>query len=612
MLGALSLILGLTLAAPGSLRTAVVITGNDDLAAGSLQKELEKELSNIEGIELVPAHEVAAALAGTAGARDVPLPPVEQKTREEWEALFTQVSQAYRDDRLQDALQRLNDIRLAHEKTAFVPTAEIQRRLLWHATLLLAQGEAEAAESRVRGALTIDPAATIDGRVFPPGVRNLATTVTQQGFRRVRLDVFGVPAGGRILVDGRPIPEDKMIPVGSHRVAAWAPGYRWVEQPVNASENAEVSFTLPLAPSADADQLLRKTASLGPDDIPDREALELFAKAIGARALVIGSRITTESDPCDNGAVVPATGRIVGVVWRASRPRSVLQAPRFQDDAAGIRKEAQWLSDTLQDLSRGFFAMYGTTVRAGIGSAQRLTRVYDESNKYSRSHNGIDLRGHFEIAPGYWTATLETEAVFYSGGVRIAGPGTEETGGPVGKVGGGQSIAARFAAGRRLILFGNTFTQGTWVAVRAHASAEHYEANDLADEEGNKLGFFPSERVLAAGPEARVGTRVPGTADVLFEGAVVGLWRRWSQFPEGTLGTRPKVGVDGLVELSASFRPFQSLSRLKATRLHATVRTEYRSIRLHGVSRAPVEPRITNALVDQVGLSGVLSLEWRP
>ena len=241
MLAALSLTLGLALAAPGSLRTAVVITGNDDLASGSLQRELQKQLSK-PGIEVVPLHEVAAALAGLTGGAEVPVPLVEAKIREDWEALFTQVSQSYLDDRLQDALLRLNDIRLKHDQTPFVPVAETQRRLLWHATLLLAQGEAEAAESRVRAALTLDPETVIDGRVFPPGVRNLAKTVKDGGFRRVRLEVVGVPPGGKVLVDGKPLPEDKKIPAGSHRVAAWAPGFRWVEQPVNANENAEVAF----------------------------------------------------------------------------------------------------------------------------------------------------------------------------------------------------------------------------------------------------------------------------------------------------------------------------------------------------------------------------------
>lgn len=613
MLAALSLSLGLLLAAPGSLRTAVVITGSDDLAAGSLQKELERHLSKVPGVELVPAHEVAAALAGAAGAAEVVLPSVEAKTREEWEALFTQVAQAYLDDRLEDALQRLNDIRIQHEKTSFVPAAESQRRLLWHATLLLAQGESEAAESRVRAALTLDPETVIDGRVFPPGVRALATAVREQGFRRVRLETLGVPEGGKVLVDGRPIPEDRKIPVGSHRVAAWAPGFRWVEQPVNANENTEAAFTLPLAPSADADQLLRRTATLGPDDLPDKEALELFAKSIGARALVIGTRITPESDPCETGVAAPKpVGRIIGVVWRASRPRSVLPAPRYADDADGISKEAQWLSDTLQDLSRGFFASNGISVRAGIGSAHRLTRVYDESNAYSRSFNGIDLVANVGIAPGYWTANVETDLVFFNGGARVAGDGLEADGAPSGKVGAGQSYAIRLAAGRRYIVLGNTFTQGTWVALRAFGSAEHYQAQDFQDEEGNQLGFFPSERILGAGPEVRVGTRVPGTSDVRLEGSLVGLWRQWSQFPGGTLGRRPDVGAEGALELSASARPFQRLSRLRAARLHATVRSEYRSVRLHGLARAPIEPRINGARVDENVLSGVLSLEWRP
>lgn len=602
----------------GGLRTAVISVGDDELAAGALQRDLEQAIARVPGVTLVATSSAAVALAGTVLNPQMPVPDTTRQA--EWDESFKRVDRLYLEDRIPEALQKLQEISESHDRTAFVPAAERVRLLLWRATVLFAKGDNVGTESRVRAALVIDPDLVI-GSTFPPSIAEFAVAVRAEGFRKVRLVVGGLPGSAVVKVDGRPLPKDGRIPAGWHRVAAWAPGFRWAEIGVEADVDKALTLSLPLAPRDDVERRLRRTALAGPDDVPDDEILRELARTIGADALVIATRIgrTTAADPCAPGdAAAPAPrraeGRFAAVLWRTGRLRRLVPAPRFADTTEGSRQLASWLGDTLRTASNGFFSTIGTTLVTSIGPEARFSRTSDASrNGYDLALFGATTTIGVQFAPGVWIAELEGSGYLYGSTAQYADSRTSELEPERGirkdgKVGGGGGWRVRAGAGRRFLLLGTSFDRGLWASGKLIGGWEHRGSEDLEDGDGNSLGFFPSYQRVIAGGEVRVGAGIPRTT-LEVELATNSGWSNWWEVPSGqgksTLGRQPQSDPAFGGELLLGWRR-------RDVRLVGSLRAERQSVAFSGRTRAPVEPRIRDARMEEAVFMSLVRVEWRP
>lgn len=199
-----------------TLRTAVVVVGNDVATAGALQQRLESALSGLPGLNVVPRDELAARL----GARS-PAPPPDDTLA----TLFAQAREAYFDDRIGEAMGRVESASRIVGAGLGRAGADRVTVLEWQTALHLAQDERERAEEAARAMLALSPERVPDLDVFRPSVGKLVEEIRAQLPPFVEVKVSGAPRGSRLEVDGRFVDASFRISPGPHKLLMRASGF---------------------------------------------------------------------------------------------------------------------------------------------------------------------------------------------------------------------------------------------------------------------------------------------------------------------------------------------------------------------------------------------------
>ena len=535
-------------------RVAVVVTGRNASSSGSLLRSLEGRLVALPQLRLRTSEQCVALLWPSSGGEVAASDPLGERVAEQ----LPRIARAYYDDRLADAEAALA---LAESGVPRRNGLATLRLLLWRAAIALAKGDRPAAESAAKAALAIAPDVEADGRIHPPALQELLVSLKPKVGRSASLAVVAFPAGAVVRIDDRLAEGRVAVTPGRHLVVVSSRGYRPVEMAVNVTNDATSTISLPVAYGAAE---------------PGSES-ELAALA---RALDVESLVVVDADPGK-----PLRVGVVGPVPAPAPPAS------FEADAAGQAALADWIEARFKpEIARAAALRDWTwTVTGGpaFGARQRSLSA-DGAEGYDAGFAGYGPSLSVRVAPGRWRLEADAYSIRYA-------LGTFETSFPDGRAastGGGETIAARVAAGWA---FGSGPTgreDRAELVPFAGIAWEEHRSEDLRDERG-ELGFLPSHQRIAL--EVGVQAGVPlgrlgrGPARVFARGAVLPV-STWEETPAGSTGTAPRADVGFGAGAGVRWEPGRWI-------VTAEVTGELRTVRFRGSADLPADPPLRHGRV---------------
>lgn len=585
------------LAAPP--RVGVIVVGDDPAAAGELQRTIELRLSASKKIELTGAADLAAALppapARPAGAR-----PVDPALQKEAAALLQEATDAYYQDRAAVALDRLAALQALQDRTQAFPVTERVRILLWRTAVFLALKDDTQAEAEALAALTLVPDVKVDLNEFRPSVKDAVDRVRARGFRTVTVVVSGLPAGGTLELDDRPVTAPFKASAGRHRLSARAPGRRDVVRTFDASSDLSLSMHLPFAMDPATEALFAALASTTDptkeqrapaDQVASRLKLDwivIAAAGSEARAIALAPKgVHHTAAPSTPGSLaawieerILGGGGAVAVSTPAATPRTVA-TPRAVATPRPVRPPRPAGSSALA-LSAGGGVAWTTRSRSLEGKG---------GGGFETSFAGVGPR--VTVDATYGSPFAHVEAAWINYGISTLDVTLPD--GSSKSVTGGTTTLARLHAGWRHSFGGRGEPDAAPSIYGAlGGSFETHTATDVKDPAAGDLGLLTGYSRTAI--EVAAGGRYPlggSLRPAISAGVVVAPTSTWSETPANTTGTKPTPAVAFGWSLGVAATP--------VTRL--TVAIEYagamRSVGFSGTADAPVDPALEDPTIQE-------------
>lgn len=570
-------------------RVGVVVVGEDAGAAGDLQRAIELRLSANKKFEIAGANELGAALPPApprpSGAR-----PIDPALQKEAAGLLQEATDAYYQDRAAFALERLGALQALQERTQAFPITERVRILLWRTAVFLALKDDAQAETEALAALTLIPDVKVDLNEFRPSVKDAVDRVRARGFRTVTVVVSGLPPGGILELDDRPVTAPFKASAGKHRLSARAPGRREVVRTFDASSDLSIPMSLPFAMDAATEASFLALSSLPEPTKEQRHPADLVASRLKLDWIVIASAGTEARaialSPKTYHAAPPSTAlnlaawieermsagvAAIAVATPMATPRAVRtpRPPRPPGSASLALAAAGGLAWTTRD--RSFDGKDGggfQTSFAGVGP--RVT-----------------------VDASYGSPFAHVEAAWINYGISTLDVTLPD--GSSKSVSGGTTTLARLHAGWRQA-FGARGEPDAAPSVYAAlgGSFETHAATDVKDPSAGNLGLLTSYSRTAV--EVALGGRYPlggSLRPAISAGVIVAPTSTWSESPANTSGKNPETGPAFGWHLGVAATP---VSRL-------TIALEYagsmRSVELSGTATAPVDPALTDPTIEE-------------
>lgn len=569
---------------PGRIPVAVVAVGEDALATGLLQRELERQVDMVAGTSAVRAADAARILGLDAPPAAAPDPG----ERDRAESLLDEAINFYYQAQYVRSLDALSRLQALHEGMPAVPVSERIAVRLWRIAVFLGLKDQDQVVGEARAVLTIDPEYRIDPRSdVPPSVQAELDRV-RATIAVLTVLVSGLPPQAELTCDGRPVPSRFGTAVGRHTIAASAEGLRTVTRTFDATSDVSVTIALPLALPPETERGLRGLVARGYPEPQDTEGLADLARRLGTEWILLAS---TE-DEGSKAVLLHAKGSFAsaasekfpdGTEGRARLARWTAQRTALSLLLASGRTPSIWPRRTL----RG--GPSGVAVDVGVVVSRRVRTV----------SGGQEYRAVFGGAGPRLAATARRGALALGGSVELLDY-------EVGLA----TFEVRFADGRRRVVGGGrTFRgdlEGSIIAgsedgpsvrlamvmeVEEHASRDvRYSATDTP------TGMFPGHRRAAAG--ALVAGEIPLGPWVRLDGSLsLRPYGVLVEDPRGSTGSSPRTGTALGGTVGASVR--------NASRPRWTVRFGYSGDRIEtaysGTGDAPLSPPFVNAKVEEDG-----------
>lgn len=556
-------------------RVGVIAVGADPVAAGELQQRLDRAVASRKDLVTVPRAEIALRLgAATSSARDAG----------RLAALFAQAKEAYFDERLVEAGERVEEAARVVDSGLAVPGSDRVTVLTWRTALALAMQKEGEAETHAKELLALSPDAEPDLDIFRPSVGKFVDEMRPKVPPGINVKVEGAPGGSRLEVDGRLVDTQFRIGPGKHTLAMRAVGFRPAAYPFDAKSNHVVTLTPALDPgdkalgslqtevwgSGAAPALAGLGARLGVDAVA-----VVAARADGAlRAMVFRRGEALRR----SGSAAPGKEPESAIAsWLAAALTPAASKPPKGTPAAPIASAARsWTLDAGIAVSQRDRALDGS---GGAGFDTAFTGVggFFDGELWHRSFMG-GLRGS-------WTSYDVSTARF------DLPDGTESS------VLGGRTARADFRAGARVL----GTPEGFGLIAQIEAVYEIHNAQDLRDDNG-ELGFFASYDRVAAGAGVRAHAAIGAVR--LSTGVSAHPFHQWTESPAKT-GRSPK----GQIALGFSARAGIPVSG--AWELQGEFLGERRSVTFEAGADAPVDPAIQDATISEQVHSLSLTLRRR-
>ena len=565
MLSLSSLVVAVSLAAPSG-SAGVVVSGPDPAASGALQRRIEARLAGLAA----GAETLAPRLASSGTPR---APVVDVALQQEGDRLLKASESSYYDGNVDDALARLAELEKLATDSPAMPVRTRARLLVWRAAIFLEKtGTQSAAETPMREALAIAPDLVIDERTFPPLVVALASRV-KKTLKPVQVTLSGLPAGAKLRVDDVDVPAPPAgaawrtrVPAGRHRFQAWAPGYELVTTPFEATTDAAISLSLPLAlEPAEARAFAAVSATRG-----SAEALAPLAARLDVELLA---------------GVVRTNSGLSGFLWHRKK---VELAPASPATPAGETAIADWLAARIREKAAqavqsrsappprnewGFSA-------AALGAA-RTRDTRGGGNAYSATFGGAGAALGGSGRVGSWIGLGEVSYLSYGFSPVTADlpDGRRATGN------GGATIGAELAGGWQLV---RPESSPSFFAA-AGLGFERHDAADLETSDGS-LGFFPSHQRTSL--ELHAGGRYPLRIADLHARVTLRPLSQWSEDPDGASGSDASGGLGLGLRLGAS-------RERGAWQLAARYQLEHNTATFSGTAQTPLARPVRDAVVTE-------------
>lgn len=547
-------------------RVAVLPLAEDAASEGRLAHDVETRLRATPGISVRDAAALAPA--------DAPLdaPAADAALLQTTGKLFDTVETAFAEDRIPDALAGLARIAAMQDGATHVRAPDRVRLCLWRAAVFLAGNDRASATTAAHDALVIDPALTVDLKVFPPPVKSLVEQVRARGLGSIRVTLTGLPRDASITVDDRPVKPTFTVPPGHHAIVATAPGRRAVESRLDLATDATLSLSLP--------------ALVGP---ADRAAAQAFLWTDGAPAAL---RAAASHAGVDVIVVAGSRGgELRARIWRADSAAAPIAAT--SSDAL-----ARAVGDALRpaETSRAVRVLphlprvpAGTWMRAGVLGLSRARSVRGGGASLGTPFGGAGAR----LEGGWARAHLDAHGALSF--VDLATP-----------------LTVRFPDGSR-----STVSGGSLARVEAGAAwrigspdslglelggALFYERLSASDPRG--YGLLPSHTWIGLAVDAGAGLPLGRNLDAEARVGIVPL-STWQETPDGATGSSPGVGLSPFARVTLGWTAAPRRRWIAGATLEET------QVSFSGSARAPFDPPLQGAQATTLSIGGFVGSEWR-
>lgn len=264
-------------------RVAVIAVADEAADAGALQAQLEHDLGQLEGAEVLEALEVAARIGVATGRERVVWPP---SVTASVSTLLDEAQQSYYRGEYDQAEVTLEKVTAVHEANSPVPVNQQVSLHLWYSAVAFARRQRDPAITHARAALNLDPQRTIDVNLFRPSFARFVERVRKQ-LPEAEVMVVGLPPGAEVILDGHSAGTRATVFRGRHEVVAHAPGFIPVRIDVDVQDTTRLDVHLPVAlPAKDSDVVGRVLAGDGPS-ISERAELRDLAGRLEVDGLVL-------------------------------------------------------------------------------------------------------------------------------------------------------------------------------------------------------------------------------------------------------------------------------------------------------------------------------------
>ncbi|HVO31335.1 MAG TPA: hypothetical protein VMV18_11380 [bacterium] len=518
--------------APALPRVGIVVVGEDPIAAGALQKDLERMLSATPGISVRPAGELASKLVvpKTAAAAAAAAGP-DAATKAQAAQLLDDAKNAYYDDESAKALDRLAKLEDLQERTGGFPALQRVQMRLWRSAVFLALKDEQQASDEALTALSLDPDLVIDLKELPPSLGELVDKVRKTRLKIVSVIVSGLPPVAEIHVDGRSVPSRFRTAAGHHKVSVSSPGRLDVTREFDATGDMSLSMPLPLAVPADATEAINDLA-FGSASSPAGPALSALAAKLNVDWLVpVAAHSTphTEARPMIarangtvdwTGDVIPAgpdeTTRLNDAIGPKLRAAIAKAQKLAHEEHEAVLAEAGWHETPTAGL--GVAARY-RTLDGGAGTVKLMFAGTGPVLGVAAVNRGVWIDGALSWIT-YAPSTLEVQLP--DGSKKSAG--------------GGATLDAGIGAGLRHALSANGYQDGPSIRYGLTVLVEQHSGPDVKTASGVGLGIMPSW--MRVSPQLGLGARFPfGRGLALTADGNIAPFGYWADSPGKVYGT---------------------------------------------------------------------------
>jgi len=576
-------------------RVAAIVLGSDPAAVGELQRELDDRIAQLPSAHALNAAAIAEVLA-------IPAPPAKPRDPEAAKkaaTLFDQATAAYYRDRAAQALELLDQVGKLQDADAQTPPSDRVRFQLWRVAVYLALGDKPQADAAAIQALALDPRIEIDTAEFPPSMQDAITDLRARRGRPVTILVSGLPAGAKLLLDGRPATERNDAFAGRHRLEASAPGRRDLLRTIDAQSDAAVRMPMPLLLDTSLEAQVTGILARGMTSPADAPVVAAIGKRVGAEWIVLGgvaraARIVVvkvDGAKSFTSQTVPPNAALTLVPFATETLAKQLPPP----PSTGGRFGGGIGTGPAPTLPGG----WAMELRGGALAANRSHNVTGTGGKpLSAAFMGVGPSLSLDVSRGIFLGSIDASYLDY--GVSYLDVTLPD--GSKGKVHGGSVAAGTLGAGARIPI-GPADPDGSWISFLAAFGFEQLTAEDVSATGGTKLGAFANVTRTAVDVRAQGRFAVSGgTQPVgMLVGVSVSPYSSWTESPTGTTGKTPAPAISFGWNLGVEWAPARTLA------LRLAYRGEQRGVKFTGSAGGNAFAGLTDAretdLVNSVGLS---------
>lgn len=282
--------------ADGTVVFALPRTPNAEQAAGQLQAELVRLLSNKVGVQLVDLGAV--------------FPPPPRASLQEANALFEQGKEAYDNLDPEVAAAKFSAAVEAYEKhPGALKPQQLAKTFIFLGASQLLNGDKAGAKASFGRALAAHPGSQPEQGLFGSDVQSAFTDAQQEfnGLKPGTLEIDSRPSGAQVTVDGEDMGvtplKDVAVHPGRHPVVISLPGYMpYASYPlVTTGKSAEVKPQLEPLPAM-AELLAaasRASSEKGFDSSKMPPEVATVADKVGARYVVLAAVRQKKTDPAE-------------------------------------------------------------------------------------------------------------------------------------------------------------------------------------------------------------------------------------------------------------------------------------------------------------------------